>query len=86
MDWRWGSIIAVWVLAMLGAVAIGLTPARDAYWTWIPVAFGLCVVATLAIQVFTKTPTGYVHRAVVSILGALVVFVVATVVFVLALG
>lgn len=83
MDWRWGSIIPVWVLAVVGALAIALTPARDQFWSWIPLGFGLSVIVTFAIQIGTRTPEGYVHRAIVSILGSLAVFAVATVVLAL---
>lgn len=84
MDWRWGSIIPVWVLALAGAVLIGVTPAHERFWTWIPLAFGLSILATFAIQLATRTPEGFVHRAVVSILGSLAVFAAATLVLVLA--
>lgn len=83
MDWRWGSIIPVWVLAVAGALVIALTPAREQFWSWIPLAFGLSIVATFAIQIATRTPEGYVHRATVSILGSLAVFAVATLVLVI---
>lgn len=82
MDWRWRSIIPVWVFAVVGAVLVAVTGARDNFWTWIPVAFGLTVVVTLAAQIATRTPEGYIHRAVMSILGSLLVFVVATVILV----
>lgn len=84
MDWRWGSIITVWVLAVVGAVAVALTPAREQFWSWIPVAFGLSILAAFAIQLSTRTPEGFVHRAAVSVLGSLVVFAVATGVLALA--
>lgn len=83
MDWRWGSIIPVWVLAVVAALAIALTPAHEQFWSWIPLAFGLSVIVTFAIQIGTRTPEGFVHRAIVSILGSLAVFAVATLVLAL---
>lgn len=84
MDWRWGSIIPVWVLAVIGAVLIAVTPAHESFWTWIPAAFGISILLTFAIQLATRTPEGFVHRAVMSIIGSLAVFAVATVVLVVA--
>lgn len=68
-----GGVIAVWVVAALIGVAIGVFVAADARAAWLAVGLGLCLVLSFAIQLWTGRSQGFTQRVAGSILGALVV-------------
>ncbi|SDO27952.1 hypothetical protein SAMN05216368_11422 [Cryobacterium flavum] len=80
MSWHWKTIATVWVLAIVGAVltAILATPASAI--GWIGLTLALCTLVTLGLQIATGTKEGYVKRVTMSITGAIVILVVATIV------
>ncbi|TFB84344.1 hypothetical protein E3O25_00475 [Cryobacterium sp. TMT1-3] len=80
MNWHWKTIATVWVLAIVGAVltAILATPASAI--GWISLTLAVCTLVTLGLQIATRSKEGYVKRVTMSVTGALVILVVATVI------
>jgi len=77
MAWSLRSVIPVWVLALLGAVAVGaFAPSRSL--TWIPIVLAASVLLTMAIQLALQRKEGLVTRMMASLGGALVICAVAT--------
>lgn len=77
------SITPVWLIAIAGAIVIGLSPFRGGWTLWIPVACGLCVIIALALQVATKQPEGFILRASVAVCGVVAIFAIASLVLLL---
>lgn len=73
-----GGIVAVWVLALVAGVAIGLFVPTEWRAQWITVALGGCVVAAFAIQLWYGRSQAFIQRVAASVLGALVVLGVIT--------
>ncbi len=72
------SALPVWVLAVVGAVLIGVFSPSTRYLTWLPVVFALCVLATFVIQLSLPVKKGLVTRMFASIGGAAVLLAIAT--------
>jgi len=77
MAWSLRSVIPVWVLALLGAVAVGAFAASLSL-TWIPIVLAASVLLTMAIQLALQRKEGLVTRMMASLGGALVICAVAT--------
>lgn len=61
------SVIPVWLIALVGAIVIGVVSPRDEYFTWLGVVMAAAVIATFAFQLATGRPEGFVVRAMASI-------------------
>ncbi len=68
-----GGVIAVWVVAALAGIAVGLFVQPDARPAWLAVALGGCLVLALGIQLAYGRSQGFIGRMAASILGALFV-------------
>ncbi|MEZ3155496.1 hypothetical protein AB1K56_01070 [Microbacterium sp. BWR-S6Y] len=79
-----GGIVAVWVLAALAGVAIGLFAPAGWRAQWISVALGGCIIAAFAVQLWYGRSQAFIQRMALSSLGALVVLGVITAGFALA--
>lgn len=79
-----GGIVAVWVLAALAGVAIGLFAPAEWRAQWIGVALGGCIIAAFAVQLWYGRSQAFIQRMALSSLGALVVLGVITAGFALA--
>ena len=79
-----GGIVAVWVLAAVAGVAIGLFVPADWRAQWISVALGGCIIAAFAVQLWYGRSQAFIQRMALSSLGALVVLGVITAGFALA--
>ncbi|MEV7874464.1 hypothetical protein [Microbacterium sp. NPDC089188] len=79
-----GGIVAIWVLAALAGVAIGLFVPAEWRAQWISVALGGCIIAAFAVQLWYGRSQAFIQRMALSSLGALVVLGVITVGFALA--
>ena len=79
-----GGIVAVWVLAALAGVAIGLFAPAEWRAQWISVALGGCIIAAFAVQLWYGRSQAFIQRMALSSLGAFVVLGVITVGFALA--
>ncbi len=78
MTWQWHSIIPVWVVAVFGAVLVGLLTAGAQSFTWLPIVLATCVVATFVIQLALQRTEGFVLRAMASIAVSVVILGIAT--------
>ncbi len=68
----------MWVLATACAILIALFVESPAYLTWIALALGGCMIATLCVQIATGHKDGYVARVTTSISGVVVILAAAT--------
>jgi len=67
----------VWIIALVGAVIVGLT-AGDEYLTWLPIVLAASVLAAMGLQLALRRTKGLVTRMAASIGGAVVIVAVAT--------
>ncbi|TFD48332.1 hypothetical protein E3T55_13735 [Cryobacterium frigoriphilum] len=72
------SIVAVWLLAVIGAVLTAVLSEPGEHLTWIGLTMAGCTLATLSLQLATGEKVGYVSRVTSSLTGAVVVLAVAT--------
>jgi MFS-type transporter involved in bile tolerance (Atg22 family) len=85
VTWQLASILPVWILALIGAVIIGVVTPQDEYLTWLPTVLAGLVILTFFIQLGIQRKEGFVFRAMTSITGATIVLGAATaVLFVIA--
>ncbi len=73
------TIMPVWLVTLVGAVAVGVF-AGSAYLTWLPVVLAAALLLTFAIQLALQRKEQTVTRMVWSIAGSLVITLAATVV------
>lgn len=71
-------MIPVWVLSIIGALLVAALSPAHAVFTWIPIVFASCVLATFLIQLSTQRKDGFVSRVTTSIVGSIVVLAVAS--------
>ncbi|TFD69471.1 hypothetical protein [Cryobacterium ruanii] len=80
MNWHWKTIATVWVLAIVGALLTAILTTDDSAIGWISLTLAVCTLVTLGLQIATGSKEGYVKRITMSITGAIVILVVATVI------
>lgn len=68
-----GGIVAVWIVAAVGGIAIGVLVAEQWRIAWLTVGLGGCLVLAFVIQLAYGRSQHFIERVAVSILGALVV-------------
>jgi hypothetical protein len=68
-----GGVVAVWVVAALAAIAIGVFVPADWRAAWLIVALGGCVVLGFAVQLSYGRSQQFIERVAASVLGALLV-------------
>ena len=68
-----GGVIAVWVIAALIGISIGLFVPADWRAAWLTVGLGGCLVISFAIQLWFGRSQGFTERVAASVLGALLV-------------
>ncbi|MDO9395280.1 MAG: hypothetical protein Q7T71_01900 [Herbiconiux sp.] len=74
------SVVPVWLLTLLGVVAVGvLVPAAD-YLVFLPVLLGLAMLVTFGAQMLEPVRKGYVDRVAASLTGAVVILGLSTIV------
>jgi alpha-glucuronidase len=78
MRWQAASVIPVWLIALAGAIVIGIVSPRAEYFTWLGVVAAVAVIATFALQLATRRPEGFVVRAMASIGVSVVILAAAT--------
>ena len=76
-------MLPVWIVALLGAVGVGML-AGESYLTWLPVVLAGCVLLTFVIQLAIQRKEGLVSRMIASVFGALVIVGIATLVLAVA--
>lgn len=70
---RYGGIIAVWALAVVVAIAIGVFAEPEWRGAWLPVGLGVCFFAAFAVQLASGRSQGFIMRVSISVLGAMLV-------------
>lgn len=73
-----GGVVAVWVLALVAGVAIGLFAPAEWRAQWITVALGGCLIVAFAVQLWYGRSQAFIQRMALSALGALLVLGVVT--------
>lgn len=68
-----GGIVAVWIVAGVAAIAIGLFVPLGLRSTWLVVAMGGCLILAFAVQLAYGRSQGFIQRIAASVLGALLV-------------
>jgi hypothetical protein len=68
-----GGVLAVWIVAAVIGVAIGVFVDAEARAAWLAVGLGGCLILSFAIQLWSGRSQGFTQRVAASILGALVV-------------
>jgi hypothetical protein len=66
-----GGVIAVWVVAALIGISIGLFVPEEWRAAWLTVGLGGCLVLAFAIQLWFGRSQGFTERVAASVLGAL---------------
>jgi hypothetical protein len=72
------SIIPVWVVAIVGAVLVGVIAAPAGIYRWLSVVLAVTVLLTFIIQLALPSKQGLVIRMAASIGGSVIVLAVAT--------
>ena len=68
-----GGIIAVWVVAAIVGVLVGLFAGDDWRAQWLAVGMGGCLILAFVIQLWSGRSQGFTERVAASAVGALVV-------------
>lgn len=68
-----GGIIAVWVVAAVIGILVGLFATDDWRAQWLAVGMGGCLILAFAVQLWSGRSQGFTERVGASALGALVV-------------
>ena len=68
-----GGVIAVWVLAAVIAVAVGIFAATPWRAPWLSVGLGGCLIVAFTVQLWSGRSQGFTERVAASIFGAAVV-------------
>jgi hypothetical protein len=77
MAWSLRSVVPVWVVALAGAIVVGVFAASQSL-VWLPIVLAGSVLITFAIQLALQRKEGLVIRMMASLGGALVICAVAT--------
>ena len=78
MTSRLSSIVPVWVVAIVGAVLVGVIASPTGIYRWLAVVLTVVVLLTFIIQLALPSKEGLVLRMAASIGGAVVLLAVAT--------
>lgn len=82
MNWHWKTIATVWILAIVGAILTIFLASSGSAIRWISLTLAASILVTLALQIAAGSKEGYVKRVTLSITGAIVILVAATIVVV----
>jgi hypothetical protein len=74
------SVVPVWLVAVLGAIAVAVLADPENYLVFLPVVLGVSTLLTFGIQLGIRRKEGYVNRVTASATGAVVILALATIV------
>jgi hypothetical protein len=74
------SVVPVWLVAVLGAIAVAVLADPENYLVFLPVVLGVSTLLTFGIQLGIRRKEGYVNRVTASATGAVVILAAATLV------
>ena len=83
MTSRLASIVPIWLVALVGAVLVGLLAAPTHIYGWLSIVLAVSIILTFVIQLALSTKEGLVMRTAASIGGAAILLAVATGILVL---
>ncbi len=83
MTSRLVSIVPIWVVAIVGAVLVGLLTSPSHMYGWLSIVLVVSIILTFIIQLALSTKEGLVMRTAASIGGAVIVLAIATGILVL---
>jgi hypothetical protein len=72
------SVVPVWLVAVIGAVAVAVLTDPEHYLVFLPVVLGVTTLMTFGIQLSIRRKEGYVNRVTASVTGAVVILGIAT--------
>lgn len=70
---KWGSVAAVWAIALLCGIAVGIFSGPGSYSDWLALSLGGCIFAAMCLQLATQEKRGFVNRLAGSVGGAVIV-------------
>jgi len=68
-----GGVLAVWIIAAVIAIAIGVIAPPEWRSAWMPVGLGFALISAFAIQLGHGRSQGFIERMAASVLGAMLV-------------
>lgn len=74
------SVVPVWILTIIGVVAVAVFVSAPSYLVFLPVVLGAALVVTFGIQLIVPVRKGFVNRVSASLGGAVLILALATVV------
>ncbi|MFS0712342.1 hypothetical protein ABC195_00550 [Microbacterium sp. 2P01SA-2] len=67
------GVVAVWIVAAVAAVLVGILAPVDQRALWMPIALGGCLILAFVVQLSLGRVRGFIERVAASVLGALFV-------------
>jgi hypothetical protein len=77
------SVVPIWVVAIAGAIIVGIVSSPGGIYGWLSIVLVVCVLLTFIVQLALSTKEGLVLRTAASIGGAVILLAVATGILVL---
>jgi ABC-type molybdate transport system substrate-binding protein len=77
MSTKWGSVVAVWLIAAICACAVGVFSERAQYSDWLSISLAGSIFAAMCLQLATQEKRGFVNRLAGSVGGAVIVLGIA---------
>jgi hypothetical protein len=74
----WLTVVPVWLVAIAGAVLVGVLLPREQYFTWLSIVLAAVTILTFGIQLAFGRTEGFVVRAMASIGVAVVILAAAS--------
>lgn len=74
------SVLPVWLLAVVGAVLVGVLSSAGQYLTWLPIVMAAAILLTFCIQLAIVQKEGLVNRVTACLGGSIVILGIATIV------
>ena len=65
----WRGILAVWGVALVGAILVAVFVPHDLRFTWLSLTLAACTLITFVIQLLTHQKVGFIDRLSISIVG-----------------
>ena len=72
------TTIPVWIVAVIGAVAVTVFTDGNHYLIWLPLVLAATIILTFVLQLATREKDGLVDRTMLSLSGSLIVLAVTT--------
>ncbi|MFT4219061.1 MAG: hypothetical protein QM611_00875 [Microbacterium sp.] len=79
-----GAIAAVWAVALVSSIAIGVLVPVEWRMAWMSVALGGCVILAFVVQLWPGRSTGFIDRVAASVAGAVLAMGLVSLCFALA--